>query len=201
MAFWKSDEPVAELLSRLPVHPADEAEKEKINHPKRLEEWCVSRAALRLGLSSDDEVFYHGNGKPYLRGSELTLSHCLPIAGALIHPEFAGMDIQVPDQKLDKLKEKFAHPEELDFALKSADALDALTILWSAKEALFKVYGQEKAFAEQLRIDPFTPGQTHLTASVEVTPGKWVPHNIRCFRIEDHWVVITLSIGQTARIT
>ncbi len=194
MAFWKLDEPVNDLLVRLPLNPADEAEKEKINHPKRLKEWCVSRAALRLGLSSDLPVRYHANGKPYLDGAELTLSHCLPIAGALIHPQFAGMDIQVPDEKLERIQEKFAHPEELDFALKSADALDALTILWSAKEALFKVYGQEKAFADQLRIDPFTPGQTHLSASVEVRPGEWVPHGIRCFRIEDHWVVIVTSI-------
>lgn len=195
MAFWRFDESVDELLARIRVHPADEIEKEKIHHPKRLKEWCVSRAALRIGLSSNEEVFYRENGKPYLRNAELTFSHCLPLAGALIHPDFAGMDIQKADSKLERIKEKFAHPEELDFALKSADALDALTILWSAKEALFKVYGQEKAFANQLRIAPFIPGQEFLSASVEVSDGEWVPHGIRCFRIEDHWVVIAHSIG------
>jgi phosphopantetheinyl transferase len=195
MAFWKDDTSAEEVLAELGSHPDDARERAKINHPKRLSEWAVSRAALRVGLSIDLPVLYHPNGKPYLKGQELSLSHCLPIAGALVHPEFAGMDIQSPDPKLEKIKQKFAHPEELDFALKSADALDALTILWSSKEALFKVYGQEKAFADQLRVDPFTPGQDELSARVEVTADNWVPHRIRCFRIENHWVLVVKSIG------
>lgn len=199
IALWQCTETADELSALLPSHAGDEEEKTKLRHPKRALEWYGSRAALRIGLKTEETVHYLDNGKPFLAGSAMSLSHCLPITGALTHPEFAGMDIQASDPKLEKIKEKFAHPKELDFALKSADSLDALTILWSAKEALFKVYGQEKAFADQLRIDPFTPGQSQLSALVEVSKGEWVPHGLRCFRVLEHWVVVAHTIGQTTR--
>ncbi|MCH2198354.1 MAG: 4'-phosphopantetheinyl transferase superfamily protein [Flavobacteriales bacterium] len=188
IAFWHLEETLEELQSTCTLTPADEAEFIKLNHEKRKREWLASRAALRIGLASAESVQYAPTGKPKLESSEMSLSHCLPIAGALIHPTHAGMDIQIPDEKIGRIRTKFAHPEERGAAEQSDRELDYLTILWSAKEALFKVYGQGLHFAEQIRIDQFKVGQRELTATVH-REGKSIQHQLSCFQLMGHWVV------------
>lgn len=191
LSFWQFDDQHESLDERIPFSEKDLEESKGLNHSKRIREWLASRAALRIGLGINEEVLYHPNGKPYLPSSELSFSHCLPIAGALVHPERAGMDIQLPNPKLEVISKKFAHPEELVRANESGATLDYLTILWSAKEAVFKVYGENFQFSVDLRVDPFQVGDSSLSMETRVE-GNWKSHSLRCFRILEHWVVVVL---------
>lgn len=193
LAFWHCTESVDELEAILPFHAGDETEKSKLRHPKRALEWYGSRAALRIGLGTEETVHYLENGKPYLAGSAMSLSHCLPVTGALMHPTIGGMDIQVANPKLAVIREKFTHDSEWAWMQGRKDELDCITLLWSAKEALFKVYGEQLAFAEQIRIDAFVPGQSELTAKVFRESKGWISHRLRCFSLLNHWVVVALQ--------
>lgn len=192
IALWHCSESIEELQSALPFHQGDLDETKKLKHPKRALEWYSSRAALRLGLEVTETVHYMANGKPYLSNAALSLSHCLPITGAMVHPLFGGMDIQVADPKLAIIRPKFTHDEEWTWMADRDDELDCITLLWSAKEALFKVYGEQLAFADQIRIDPFTPGQSELSARVYRDGYGWIGHRLRCFSVLNHWVVVVV---------
>ena len=191
IAFWQLDELPDELLHDLPLTKADLAEWSLLKHNKRKREWIASRAALRSGLNSAEEVLYLANGKPYMEKQALSFSHCLPLAGALVHSTLAGFDIQSPDPKIEIIKTKFANTAELDAAEMTSSKLDYLTILWSAKEAIFKVYGENLAFADEMDIHPFEVGNSEITATVK-RDGKKILHGLRVIRISDHWVVIVV---------
>ena len=191
LSFWQFDDQHEFLDEQIPFSLKDSEERKGLNHPKRTKEWLASRAALRLGLQIEEEVQYHSNGKPFLPSAELSFSHCLPVAGALVHPERAGMDIQLPNPKLEVISRKYAHPEELARANETKAKLDYLTILWSAKEAVFKVYGENFQFSEDLRMAPFQVGDSSLSMETNVE-GNWKSHSLRCFRILEHWVVVVL---------
>ncbi len=190
LAFWQFDA-VQDRLVPESWCAADADEFARCAHTKRQHEWLASRWALRAGLEMHDEVLYAASGKPRLANHELSFSHCLPLAGALVHPAHAGMDIQSNHPKLLKLKERFAHADELADAAASSDELSYVTLLWSAKEALFKCYGEDLPFAEGIRIAPFTVGDSALQAQV-IHRGVSRAHGLRVFRLLNHWVVVAL---------
>jgi phosphopantetheinyl transferase len=190
LAFWQFE---AAHDATLPEtwSAADANEYARCAHAKRQHEWLASRWALRAGLAITEEVLYAPSGKPRLASQELSFSHCLPLAGVLVHPANAGIDIQSNHPKLLKIKERFAHADELADAAVSSDELSYVTLLWSAKEALFKCYGEDLPFAEGIRIARFTVGQSELQAQV-THRGVSRAHALRVFRVLNHWVVVAL---------
>jgi phosphopantetheinyl transferase len=81
-----------------------------------------------------------------------------------------GVDIEVPTPKVERIKEKFLHAEELALLLEecgfeksqsaagesiSEQHLNQLTLLWSAKEAVFKWWSYGSVdFSEMIRLQP-----------------------------------------------
>ncbi|MDG1262390.1 MAG: 4'-phosphopantetheinyl transferase superfamily protein [Flavobacteriales bacterium] len=192
LAFWLMTESTDELVESTPLSKEDKIEWDSLRHNKRKKEWIASRAALRTGLQINDPILYHETGKPYAASTEISLSHCLPLAGALKHGSFAGFDIQHPDPKIAVIKTKFANAPELKEAEDSGDELNYLTIIWSAKEAIFKVYGENLAFADEMRIHPFTIGQEVINATISREDNS-IEHVLRVFKIHDHWVVVVVK--------
>ena len=182
LAFWQLTEDVNALVSSALFTDDDRKEFQLLHHEKRKREFVASRAALRIGLENTAPVLYEPNGKPYLSSSAMSMSHCLPIAGALTHPSHAGFDIQFPDQKLYTIRHRFAHTDELAAALKSSNELDYLTLLWSAKEAVFKVFGEQLTFASDIIIRPFKINDSLLMADV-MRAGRSYTIELSAFKV------------------
>lgn len=193
IAFWESSEEESfELIASPPFTADDSVEFQHLRNEKRQREWLTSRCALRSGLFYCDKVEYLENGKPFASQSALSFSHCLPLAGALLHPAVAGMDIQLPDEKIVRIQEKFASTKEQSAAASSGNPLIYLTILWSVKEALFKVYGENLPFIEGIVAEPFDPSPCDLEATV-IHRGHTTRHVVRTFKVRDHWVAVVVS--------
>jgi 4'-phosphopantetheinyl transferase EntD len=70
-------------------------------------------------------------------------------------------------------------------------ALRDMTIIWSAKEAIFKFWGENVAFAEHIEIAPFACDDTRITAHYKGVHGQrtlqlWHYHH------QAHEIVIAL---------
>jgi phosphopantetheinyl transferase len=126
-------------------------------------------------VGSEQHVCYHPNGAPYLANNTLniSISHTGHYALVAIHPtDKVGIDIERIGDKVGRVRHKFLSREELG-AVDARSEKIHLTILWAAKEAMYKVMGVETVeFTEQIRIEPFTPymeGEivAHETASAE----------------------------------
>jgi phosphopantetheinyl transferase (holo-ACP synthase) len=149
-AVWKiSETPIVlgELISERPASV----------HPHKLSEWIVGRILVK-NLCDLFQIKYQGVtndkwGKPLLTGSksEISITHSFPYAAAILnldHP--CGIDLELPRQKMFKVKQKFLHDSELKYQ----DDLAALTKIWSAKEVLYKIYSRKGiSIRDEMRVE------------------------------------------------
>lgn len=175
VALWNITESEDELMALLENDAIVAEELIPFTSTKRRLEYLASRCALNELTGNQQRVCYHENGAPYLADNSLniSISHTGHYASVATHPDKAiGIDIERIGDKVERVKHKFLSAEEL----KNIDARSAkihLTILWAAKEAMYKVMGVETVeFTEQIIIEPFTPymeGEivAHETASAD----------------------------------
>lgn len=176
LAIWQIAESQAFFLERLPLDEYTSEELEGISHPQKQLEWLASRYCLEhlaqhvglvhSGLSKDEF------GKPFLSNctAEMSLTHTTEYVAVAIHLSQAiGIDMERPSEKLRKIANKYLADDE-----QTASKLDLrqLCIYWSAKEALYKLYGRKKLhFKENIRVDPFATEAERLVGSIVLPEG------------------------------
>ncbi|MFZ2784480.1 MAG: 4'-phosphopantetheinyl transferase superfamily protein [Sediminibacterium sp.] len=156
LAVWKIEEEAAFFLQKVPRHlPAA--------HPHKQLQHLAGRYLLSF-LYPDFPVSLieiADTRKPFLPQEEyhFSISHSGDYAAAIVSSTHrVGVDAEMVTPRVDRIKHKFLHPEELAAIahLKGEELINQLTILWSAKEAMFKWWGRgEVDFSEVMRTNPF----------------------------------------------
>lgn len=102
------------------------------------------------------------NRKPFLQEHpfHFSISHSRDYAAAIVSAsKTVGIDIEMPGPLLEKVKHKFLSREESVFVSRLNDhqQLIALSIIWAAKEAIYKWYGKGNlSFTTSMIILPFS---------------------------------------------
>ena len=189
--LWKVAERTENLLQSLEMTERAKEEWSKITHPKRQREWLVARHLFHE-LQIHESLRYLENGKPYLKdGRKISISHSHDLVGAFIHSEKeVGMDIQAPDEKLVKISSRFCNQKEFDFASNSLNPIDVFTIIWSAKEAVFKVFGENIHFAKQMSVRPFELAQSRLKLDFNSKDRGNFTFELTLFRVEEYILIL-----------
>lgn len=189
--LWKVTENRDQLFDSLRMTPKAEDEWREISHPKRKQEWLAARHLFHnLGIA--EIVRYMDNGKPYLLdGRKISISHSKDLVGVFIHPDKeVGIDIQSPDEKLVKISSRFCNAEEFDFAANSANPIEVFTVIWSAKEAVFKVYGENIHFARQMSVRPFKLDDQRISLDFNSDSRGNRTFELTKFRIGEYYLII-----------
>jgi len=98
-----------------------------------------------LSLPSPPELAHHPSGAPFLPQhpeKSISISHAEGVVAVLLAPSTyrLGVDVERRRLQLLRVQTKYLHDDELPMLLACIpDELTALTLLWSAKEALFKL--------------------------------------------------------------
>jgi 4'-phosphopantetheinyl transferase len=160
LAVWQITESHDELQAMLPSEILTDAELANIHHPQKQVEFFCSRLTIKF-LTDFLDIKYLGIkkdefGKPYLVGThwQMSLTHTTHYVAVVMHPTQAlGIDMEKPSEKLRKIAHRIMSKNEVKDA---NDDLEKLCIYWSAKEALYKLYGKKKVdFRGNLFISPF----------------------------------------------
>jgi len=141
---------------------------EKYKLPKRRSEYLTGRLCAKLAASNylqsslntpvamaQIEIFNAGHGRPYITVHpspsptvpDISISHSKGYAVAMAAEHRCGIDIQKHEKSLIKVKEKYCTTREytlLSEIIKNGDELLRLALLWSAKEAIQKIFSTEK---------------------------------------------------------
>ena len=159
--IWEISEPLEALFTllapddievkRLNAIALDRKRKESIAARCLVKELVTNLGGVYSGVYKDEF------GKPHFlnNGWQLSITHSFDYCSALIHPTKAvGIDMEVANREsLRKIAHKFLNPSEQEFC---ANDLTKLCIVWSAKEALYKLHGRKKLdFCTHLRVEPF----------------------------------------------
>ncbi|MCR6720356.1 MAG: 4'-phosphopantetheinyl transferase superfamily protein [Chitinophagaceae bacterium] len=157
VGIWKIEEPESYFQRNVPVH-------RDVTHPHKRLQHLAGRFLLQY-LFPDfpyELITIADTRKPFIPDERyhFSISHCGDYAAAIVSStNRVGIDIEIPVDKLERIRHKFLKPEEEQRfpALQSENHLIFLTQLWSAKEAVFKWYGLGKVdFREHMPLFPGT---------------------------------------------
>ncbi len=168
LGVWRIDESETKLRSVLQLSEAEEAQLAKIQGKGRRREFLAARLLLHQlsGRTERGSLIKNEHGKPFLEHSafHVSISHTHQYSAAVGHVQPCGVDIQLFVPKIERIAPRFMAAEELIF-LTDANRLIFQHLVWSAKEAIYKCYGQrELDFRQHLLVDlagiPLEQGNT-----------------------------------------
>lgn len=111
---------------------------------------------LKRMLNKEDvELTYNELNRPFLKGrsEHISISHSHQwLAISINTHEETGVDVELIREKVINIKHKFCCDEELEFAQTD---INKLTLLWCAKEALYKTYGKKELEFKRIKITNF----------------------------------------------
>lgn len=157
LGIWKIEETEEFFRGNVPLH-------RDVTHPKKRLQHLGGRFLLQY-LYPDfpyELIRIADTRRPYLEDERyhFSISHCGDYAAALVSSRFrVGVDIELPVDKLQNIRHKFLRPEE-EYRMRqwlTNDPIAGLTRLWSAKEAVFKWYGNGGLdFRQDMPLEPGT---------------------------------------------
>lgn len=156
LGVWKIEEAEDFFLRLVPL-------QRSITHPHKRLQHLAGRYLLPF-LFPDfphAEIEIADTRKPFLRDEQyhFSISHCGDYAAAIVSSiQRVGIDIEMITPRVEKIKHKFLHPDELSFVHTHEihQQISLLTLLWSAKETMFKWWGRgDVDFSEVLRTYDF----------------------------------------------
>lgn len=161
----------------------------------RILEWLSVRLLLYRLLNRNCEISYQANGKPRLDGldTHISISHSKDKIALIINfQKPTGIDIQKISKKLHAIKHKFLHPEEL--SQQPSLSVEKLCVYWSAKEAIYKVYGHPEIFLRDIVLKDFRYDQqgSELFARLAIE-GKAESFKLRYETVEDYILAYVLN--------
>ena len=173
LAIWKIEEEEQFFLSHVPL-------QRSITHAQKRLQHLAGRYLLKY-LFPDfpiELIQIADTRKPFLEDEayHFSISHCSSYAAVIVSKENrVGVDIEIPNGKALRILHKFLNDDEKYLVQHNGSQDLSSTILWSAKEAMFKWWGLgEVDFSEMLRINgPLDFKENSMAANF-----MKAPHNI-----------------------
>jgi 4'-phosphopantetheinyl transferase len=156
--IWEITESELELIKMLSNFEVYEPDFKQLRTNKRKFEFLAARIALNILTAHELVVGYSSEGKPFCVDNSLkiSISHSGNWVVVMTHPTSeVGIDIEVPTDRFLKLYQRFLNKTEQK-SLFDANDLRKVQLAWSAKEALYKIIGNEAVnFDKQLEVMNF----------------------------------------------
>ncbi len=126
------------------------------------------RHLLALAGYSDFHLFYDENGKPHLKdGKHISITHSFHFSAIIVSDVEVGIDIEKQRNKILKIAHKFTPIEEYRTIANEDAMMRKLTIVWCAKESLYKSFAEKGvSFLEHIYVEDFGLDDTKTTATV-----------------------------------
>ena len=156
--IWKISESFEELSDGifLKKESADRLKNMKSDLHQR--GFLSVRHLLKKVGYTDDDLFYDEFGKPHLKDNKfISITHSFNFSGLIISDKSPiGIDIEKQREKILKIAHKFTPIEEYRTIANTDALISKLTIVWGAKESLYKIYGKKKLlFRDHIYIEDF----------------------------------------------
>ena len=179
--LWQMVNPDNEDLLMLETIGHDAKKKEYLAGKNAIMKMCELQGFPFLGIYKDK------HGKPFLKDNpyEISLTHTLEYIGVVFSKKKpVGIDIEKPRLQILQILKRLFSEGEIDDV--NGDVVNA-TIYWSAKEALYKLYGKRKVdFKENLFLEN---KEGYILGKIKM-PDHEAEHCIFVEKLVDHYLVI-----------
>ena len=143
IGLWEINESmfqIAEIAEKL-----DEQIPKNFTSSKRKKEWVCTRALLKE-ISGQSKIFYDSSGSPKIDENFISISHSKKLVAIILSDKNCAIDIEEISVKSKVLLSKFSNKQNLN--------KKESTIVWSAKECIFKLHKTKKiSFKNDITIE------------------------------------------------
>jgi phosphopantetheinyl transferase len=137
---WKIEESIHDLFINTPLTVRSEKRLNSMKSELHQRGFLSVRHLLKKAGYNDFDLFYTKNGKPHLKnGKRISITHSFTFSAIIISDVEVGIDIEKNRDKIKIIQHKFVNFER-GFIHKDDDYIKQLTVIWGAKEALYKIY-------------------------------------------------------------
>ncbi|PCJ95442.1 MAG: 4-phosphopantetheinyl transferase [Flavobacteriaceae bacterium] len=148
----------------------------------------------------DHDLFYDDAGKPHLKdGRFISITHSNHFTGIIVaDKDDVGIDIEKQREKILRIAYKFTPLEEYRTLANTAAIVRKLTMVWGAKESLYKIYSTHGlSFLQHINVNDFSlkeEGTTTTTAEV-LYKGKASFYHVGFMEFEEFTCTYAIKMG------
>ncbi|SDX77820.1 4'-phosphopantetheinyl transferase superfamily protein [Lutibacter oricola] len=152
----------------------------------------IRHLLIKAGYT-DFDLYYNENGKPHLKdGKHISITHSFNFSSLIISDSIVGIDIEKNREKIKIIQHKFVNFEK-GFIHKDDDYIQQLTVIWGAKESLYKIYPHGGlTFKNDIDINSFEMKDQKTTGCIH-TQGWNKKYDIYFEQIENFTLVYAID--------
>ncbi|MEM9078419.1 MAG: 4'-phosphopantetheinyl transferase superfamily protein [Bacteroidota bacterium] len=184
--LWNVTEPEDELAQSVILTPHCQKRMEGMKSEMHRRAFLSIRHLFAEAGYSDKDVYYSDFGKPYLKdGNHISITHSHNFTGIIISKaEEVGIDIEMQREKILRIAHKFTPLHEYRTLANTEAVVRKLTIVWGAKESLYKIYAQPGlSFLKHIDVADFGFESGNTTAKIRYQ-GKKSEYSVDFFEFE-----------------
>jgi phosphopantetheinyl transferase len=184
--IWKIEESISKLQEGIVLSENSTTRLNSMKSQLHQRGFLSIRHLLKEVGYTDTDLIYDEFGKPHLEnGKFISITHSFTFTAIIVSDKFhVGIDIEKQREKILKIAHKFTPFEEYK-TIANVDALiSKLTIVWGAKESLYKIYGKKKLlFLHHIYIEDFKFADEKTTGEIRYN-GENTAYNISFLEFE-----------------
>ncbi|PKA82697.1 4'-phosphopantetheinyl transferase superfamily protein [Ulvibacter sp. MAR_2010_11] len=129
------------------------------------------RHLLAAGGYTDKDLYYDEYGKPHLKDDKhISITHSFIFSAIIISDTEVGIDIEKQRNKILKIAHKFTPIEEYRTLANDDAIMRKLTMVWGAKESLYKSFATPGvSFLQHIYVEDFMLEDMASTATITFT--------------------------------
>ena len=183
--IWKIEESFADLSDGISLTKPNQIRVDSMKSELHQRGFLSVRHLLKEVGLVDSDLIYDEFGKPHLKnGKHISITHSFTFSGIIISDIPVGIDIEMQRDKILKIAHKFTPFQEYKTIANHAALISKLTIVWGAKESLYKIYGKKKLrFLEHIYIEDFKFADEKTTGEIRYD-GETFSYNVNFLEFE-----------------
>lgn len=190
IGIWHLTETVEQIEPLINLFENEKIYYNNIKNDKRKREWLVARVLLARIIEKQPNIKYSKYGKPFLVNNDninISITHSKNYVGVILaNNKKVGIDIETISDRVENVKHKFLNNRELEWC----NTQEFMTICWSAKETIFKIYEKELDFHDII-IDEIKEKDKFLRAIV-IKNNENIEFKVPFFKIKNDVITYTM---------
>lgn len=194
--IWKVTEPEVELSKDVELTEHCQKRMDGMKSEAHRRAFLSIRHLMAEAGYVDHDLYYDDFGKPHLKdGKYISITHSHNFTGIIIsESDEVGIDIEMQRDKILRIAHKFTPIQEYKTLANSEALMRKLTIVWGAKESLYKIYAQQGlSFLRHINVMDFTFEDTRTVAEI-LYKGKKSHYEIEFLEFEGFTCVYALKM-------
>ncbi|OIQ29988.1 MAG: 4-phosphopantetheinyl transferase [Bacteroidetes bacterium MedPE-SWsnd-G2] len=191
--IWKITESLEALKAPVTLKPESEERLNGMKSEIHQRGFLSVRHLLRAFGYTDLDLYYDALGKPHLKdGRQISITHSFTFSAVIVSDSIVGIDIEMQREKITRIARKFID-FEADYLKSGVDLVNRLTVIWGAKESLYKLAETPGlSFKNNCLVLPFTMKNDTTTAWIDFNNHK-SKYEIRFLEFEGFTCAYALS--------